>query len=100
MLKRVVVFVVLFAGCASGAMKDLYALHEPQVFEGLPVRVMRPINFDAGKKYNVKIKIFCKVFQMRCRCRLKRLPEYKQHKGIPIAKDGEVVGRIAGAFHL
>jgi len=57
MLKRMVLFGVLSAGCALGAMKDLYALYEPQVFEGLPVRVMRPIHFDAAKKYPVIVSL-------------------------------------------
>ncbi len=57
MLIRIVLFMGMFAGCAFGGMNDPYALHEPQVFDGLPVRVMKPINFDSGKQYPVIVSL-------------------------------------------
>lgn len=56
-MKRMIAVGVLFAGCAFGAMRDVYKLYEPVEGAGLPCRVMKPINFDANKKYPVIVSL-------------------------------------------
>ncbi len=67
------------------------------------IKFIKPVGLigcDLRKKYEVKIKIFSKIFQMRHRRMLKWLFKYQQRKGIPVAKNGKMVGRMAGADQL
>ena len=57
MLSRIIAFAILL-GCSSAtAQQKLFDLYEPQVFQGLPVRVMKPIDFDADQKYPVILSL-------------------------------------------
>jgi hypothetical protein len=57
MLKRIVLFGLFFAECVFGAANDWKAHYEPQVFNGMPCRVMKPINFSSSKKYPVIVSL-------------------------------------------
>jgi predicted peptidase len=48
---------LLFSGIATGAAQHLNALYEPQVFEGMPCRVMKPLKFDPKKTYPVILSL-------------------------------------------
>ena len=57
MMKRIVLIGLLSVGCGAGAVERWDALYEPQVFEEMPCRVMKPINFDSSKKYPVIVSL-------------------------------------------
>jgi len=57
MMKHIVILNVLLSGCVAGAAERWDALYEPQVFEGMPCRVMKPIGFDSSKKYPVIVSL-------------------------------------------
>ena len=46
MLKGTLFCGLLLAGCVAGAAERWGALYEPQVFGGMPCRVMKPIDLD------------------------------------------------------
>lgn len=56
-MMRTIAVGLLLAGCALGAPGSLNTLYVPQVFEGMPCRVMKPINFDAAKTYPVILSL-------------------------------------------
>jgi hypothetical protein len=47
MLKTIVVTGRFLAGCSANAAERWDALYEPQVFEGMPCPVMKPLGFDS-----------------------------------------------------
>ncbi len=57
MLKRIVFLGLLLAGNAASAAERLDALYEPRVFEGMPCRVMKPLEFDSKKSYPVIVSL-------------------------------------------
>ena len=57
LLKRIVFLGLLVAGCAAGAPERWNASYEPQVFEGMPCRVMKPLGFDSKKSYPVIVSL-------------------------------------------
>jgi predicted peptidase len=57
MLKRIVFLGLLLAGNAVSAAERWDALYEPQVFEGMPCRVMKPLGFDSKKSYPVIVSL-------------------------------------------
>ena len=57
MLKGTLFCGLLLAGCVAGAAERWDALYEPQVFEGMPCRVMKPIDLDLSKKYPVIVSL-------------------------------------------
>jgi len=57
MLKSIVSCGVLLSCCVAEAVERWDALYVPQVFEGMPCRVMKPIDFDFGKKYPVIVSL-------------------------------------------
>ena len=56
MLKLIIFVAVLLIG-GSAEAQQWRELYEPSVFEGMPVRVMKPIGFDANKKYPVIVSL-------------------------------------------
>jgi predicted peptidase len=50
MLKQIVFVGLLLAGYAANAAERWDAPYEPQLFEGMPCRVMKPIGFDSSSK--------------------------------------------------
>jgi len=56
-MKRIIILGFLLVGYGFAAAEDWRTLYEPQVFEGLPVRIMKPIHFDPAKKYPVIISL-------------------------------------------
>ena len=56
-LIRSVVIVLLLGSTPAIAQKRLNDLYEPQVFNGMPVRVMEPDGFDADKQYPVIVSL-------------------------------------------
>ncbi len=57
MLKRIVFLGFLLAGYAASAAERWDALYEPQVFEGMPCRVMKPIDLDSSRNYPVIVSL-------------------------------------------
>lgn len=57
MLKRIVFLGLLLAGFEASAAERWTALYEPQVFEGMPFRVMKPLDFDSEKSYPVILSL-------------------------------------------
>lgn len=49
--------VCVFLLAAPASAQQLKSLYEPQVFEGMPVRVMKPLNFDESEKYPVIVSL-------------------------------------------
>jgi acetyl esterase/lipase len=56
-LIRSVVIVLLLGSTPAIAQKRLNDLYEPQVLNGMPVRVMDPDGFDADKQYPVIVSL-------------------------------------------
>lgn len=50
-------FIAVFTAAPVQAQPDLKSLYEPQVFDGLPVRIMKPHGFDATKRYPVIVSL-------------------------------------------
>jgi predicted peptidase len=48
---------LLLAGESASAQERLNSLYEPQVFEGMPCRVMKPLGFDAKQSYPVIVSL-------------------------------------------
>ena len=57
MLKRTVFLGLLLVGSAASAAERWDAPYEPQVFEGMPCRVMKPLAFDSKKSYPVIVSL-------------------------------------------
>ncbi len=57
MLKQIVFIGLLLAGFATSAAERWDAPYKPQVFEGMPCRVMKPLGFDAKKNYPVIVSL-------------------------------------------
>lgn len=57
MLKRIILFGLLAAGVSASAAERWASEYIPQVFEGLPFRVMKPLGFDAKKSYPVILSL-------------------------------------------
>ena len=57
MLKRIVFGGVLLMACVAGAAERWDAPYERQVFEGMPCRVMKPIDFDSAQRYPVIVSL-------------------------------------------
>jgi len=57
MLKQIVFCGLVLVGCAAGAAEQWDAPYEPQVFEEMPCRVMKPIDLDSSKKYPVIVSL-------------------------------------------
>ena len=57
MLKLTAFVGLLFAGHATSAGERWNALYEPQVVEGMPCRVMKPLGFDSKKGYPVIVSL-------------------------------------------
>ena len=57
MLTHMVCCGVLLSACVAGAGQRWDAPYEPQVFDGMPCRVMKPIDFDAGQQYPVIVSL-------------------------------------------
>ena len=57
MLKLTAFVGLLFAGHATGVGERWNALYEPQVVEGMPCRVMKPLRFDSKKGYPVIVSL-------------------------------------------
>lgn len=56
-LKCLACIVLLLAGASANAQERLDSLYEPQVFEGMPCRVMKPLGFDAKQRYPVIVSL-------------------------------------------
>jgi predicted peptidase len=60
-LKKSVVVGLVFSSClsasAANAAQRWDAPYEPQVFEGMPCRVMKPLEFDSKKSYPVIVSL-------------------------------------------
>ena len=54
---RILCFWLLLAGYSAVAQDRLYDLYEPQVFDEMPCRVMKPLAFDAGNSYPVIVSL-------------------------------------------
>jgi predicted peptidase len=48
---------LLLAGDSANAQERLNSLYEPQLFEGMPCRVMKPLGFDAKQSYPVIVSL-------------------------------------------
>jgi predicted peptidase len=57
MLKHIIVMGLLLAGHVAGAAERWDTVYEPQVFEGMPFRVMKPLGFDAKRSYPVILSL-------------------------------------------
>ena len=57
MLRQIVFCGLLLAGCVANAAERWDAPYEPQVFEGMPCRVMKPLGFDSKKSYPVIVSL-------------------------------------------
>jgi predicted peptidase len=57
MLKQIVFVGLLSAGYAANAAERWDAPYEPQVFEGMPCRVMKPLGFDSRQSYPVIVSL-------------------------------------------
>jgi predicted peptidase len=57
MLGRIVISGLLLASVANGAAAEWRDLYEPLDLSEIPCRVMKPVNFDAGKKYPVIVSL-------------------------------------------
>ena len=57
MLKRLMIVGVLFAGLTVHAAGRWDAVYEPQIFEEMPFRVMKPLGFDAKRSYPVIVSL-------------------------------------------
>jgi hypothetical protein len=53
MLKHILVLGLQLIGTVAGAAERWDAVYEPQVFEEMPFRVMKPLGFDAKRSYPV-----------------------------------------------
>ena len=47
----------IFSIGSATAQQPLKTLYEPQIFDGMPVRVMKPLEFDATQKYPVIVSL-------------------------------------------
>jgi len=60
-MKRVIVYfsvLLMLAGqWAHAQQPDIHSLYEPQVFEGMPCRVMKPLDFNAKRHYPVIVSL-------------------------------------------
>lgn len=50
-------FIAILATAPAYGQQPLKTLYEPQVFDGLPVRIMKPMDFDATKRYPVIVSL-------------------------------------------
>jgi predicted peptidase len=57
MLKWIAFCGVLLTGYAANAAERWDAPYEPQVFEGMPCRVMHPLEFDSRRRYPVIVSL-------------------------------------------
>ena len=57
MLKRIICLGLLLAGNPASAAERWDASYEPEVFEGMPCRVMKPLGFDSKKSYPVIVSL-------------------------------------------
>ncbi len=57
MLKELTFCGMLLAGSIASAAERWSELYEPQVFDGMPCRVMKPPGFDAAKKYPLIVSL-------------------------------------------
>jgi len=57
MLKHITFCGMLLAGCVADAAERWDALYAPQVFDGMPCRVMKPHGFDSEKSYPVIVSL-------------------------------------------
>ena len=57
MLRHILVLGLLLAGHVSSAAERWDADYEPQVYEGMPFRVMKPLDFDAKRSYPVILSL-------------------------------------------
>jgi predicted peptidase len=57
MLKWIVYVALIFVGHSANAQERWDALYEPQVFEGMPYRVMKPLEFNSTKSYPVIVSL-------------------------------------------
>ena len=105
MLKRIVLLGLLFAECVFGAANDWKALYEPQVFNGMPCRVMKPINFNSRKKYPVIVSLHGGGGQgtnnnKQLKDWNKQLTEEKRRKGFPCYVVAPQANGLWNAKHL
>lgn len=53
-----IIAITMLLGCGNAlAQQRLFDLYQPQVFQGLPVRVMEPANFEANRSYPVIVSL-------------------------------------------
>lgn len=57
MLKWIVCIAFVLIGQSVIAQQRMNSLYEPQVFEGIPCRVMRPVEFDTTNSYPVIVSL-------------------------------------------
>ena len=91
-MNKAALFVLVLLGIAAVAnaqdKTDWIKTHEPHVYNEMPYRLLRPLNFDVGKKYPVIVSLHhggCKgsdnLKQMKAE--LQFLTEEQQRKDYP-----------------
>ena len=57
MLKQIVFWGLVLAGCVANAAEEWVALYEPLALKEMPCRVMKPMRFDSNKQYPVIVSL-------------------------------------------